>query len=116
MVGCGILLLWRRRMPALVLGGIFAVTLADRVAGAGSDQTTAVFIAALIAAYSVGLHAAGRDAVISIVAAAGLLGVDFAINPHATGLDDVVSSVALVFVAPVLANYVQRDVTTFVRV
>ena len=108
-LGCAVLLLWRRRWPALVLVGIFAVLLGNRLADGGADETTAAFIAALIAGYSLGLNAPGRDAVIAVIASAALFSVDLAINPHSSGFDDVVFAVALIFVAPVLAGRALRN-------
>jgi signal transduction histidine kinase len=108
-LGCALLLLWRRRWPALVFVGIFAVLLGNRLAGAGADETTSAFIAALIAGYSLGLNASGRDAVIAVVLSAGLFCVDLALNPHTSGPDDVVFAVALIFVAPVLAGRALRN-------
>jgi signal transduction histidine kinase len=108
-VGCGLLLLWRRRWPALVLVGIFAVLLGNRIADAGADETTAAFVAALIAGYSLGLNAPGRDAVIAVIASAALFTVDLALNPHSNGFNDVVFAVSLIFVAPVLAGRALRN-------
>jgi len=107
--GAGALLIWRRRMPGLVLCAIFAVMLGDRIAGAGSDQTSSAFVAALIAAYSVGLHASGREAVVAVAASAVMFGVDLSINPHASGLDDVTFAIAIVFLAPTLAGRALRN-------
>ncbi len=108
-VGCGLLLLWRRRWPALVLVGIFAVLLGNRIADAGADETTAAFVAALIAGYSLGLNAPGRDAVIAVIASAAMFSVDLALNPHSNGFNDVIFAVSLIFVAPVLAGRALRN-------